>query len=130
MFDFIYQAVKEVPYGQVATYGQIAHIVKAPTPRVIGYALSALPAGTHVPWQRIVNAQGMLSPRNNHNLGATEQQILLEQEGIKFHNHQLCFKTYAWQGPTPMWIEENNIEPTALMHDNAGKPGAWINWAY
>jgi methylated-DNA-protein-cysteine methyltransferase-like protein len=80
----IYAVVKKVPRGQVATYGQIAAIAGIPRhARQVGYALHALPAEAKLPWHRVINARGEISPRTwseNHLL----QRILLEDEGVEF----------------------------------------------
>jgi alkylated DNA nucleotide flippase Atl1 len=54
--------IREVPRGRVATYGQIALLCGlAGRARQVGYALHALPPGSPVPWQRVLNARGELS---------------------------------------------------------------------
>lgn len=74
----IYAAVRKVPKGKVATYGQIAKMAGlGPRARQVGYALAAL-EDAKVPWHRIINAKGEISLRGN------EQRILLEEEGVVF----------------------------------------------
>jgi len=88
-----------IPYGQVATYGQIASIVGDPqAARTVGWALSGLPEGTQVPWHRVINAQGQISPRRYP--GAIEEQrSLLEQEGIVLDRHgRVDLETHQWEG--------------------------------
>jgi methylated-DNA-protein-cysteine methyltransferase-like protein len=66
----------------VATYGQVASLAGlAGHARQVGYALHALPGGTAVPWHRVVNATGRISPRAVPGAELV-QQILLEREGI------------------------------------------------
>jgi methylated-DNA-protein-cysteine methyltransferase-like protein len=78
----IHYVVSQIPRGRVATYGQIARLAGlSGQPRLVGYALHALPAGTTVPWQRVVNAQGAISARSSHD---TRQRQVLEGEGIRF----------------------------------------------
>lgn len=78
----ILAVVRRIPRGRVATYGQIAELAGLPGhARQVGYALSA--AGSHddVPWQRVVNARGEVSPRAE--VGWDEiQRSLLEDEGV------------------------------------------------
>lgn len=82
-YDRIWAAVKQVPRGRVSTYGRIAELVGAATPRVVGYAMAALPAGSDVPWHRIINARGEISlPRGGH--GHRRQKRLLREEGVRF----------------------------------------------
>lgn len=80
----IYAVVREIPRGRVATYGQVAAIAGLPGhARQIGYALHSLEDGSDVPWQRVINAKGEVSPRSS---GGWEgfQRHLLEEEGIEF----------------------------------------------
>jgi methylated-DNA-protein-cysteine methyltransferase-like protein len=49
----------------------------------VGYALHALPAGTAVPWHRVLNARGTLSLRREPGAELT-QRLLLEREGVRF----------------------------------------------
>jgi methylated-DNA-protein-cysteine methyltransferase-like protein len=82
-YERIYAAVRRVPRGRVATYGQIAAVAGLPGhARQVGYALHALKASTGVPWQRVINAKGMISLRPMR--GGVSQRLLLEAEGVKF----------------------------------------------
>jgi len=83
VYERIYEVVRRVPRGQVATYGQIAKIVDRCTPRMVGYAMAALRGRPDVPWQRVINAQGEISTRARGD-GALRQRKLLEKEGIRF----------------------------------------------
>lgn len=80
----IYRVVRRVPRGQVATYGQVADLADLPgCARQVGYALHALGDEGDVPWQRVVNARGEISPRARPGIEPIQQQ-LLEAEGIEF----------------------------------------------
>jgi len=80
----IYRAVRRIPPGRVAAYGEIATLAGLDGhARQVGYALHALPDGSDVPWHRVVNAKGEISPRSSgdsHEL----QRMLLEAEGVEF----------------------------------------------
>lgn len=80
----IHAVVRRIPRGRVATYGQVAQIAGlGAQPRLVGYALAALPEGSSVPWHRVVNAQGRVSARAEP--GADRlQRVRLEREGIRF----------------------------------------------
>ncbi|HET6798324.1 MAG TPA: methylated-DNA--[protein]-cysteine S-methyltransferase [Gemmatimonadales bacterium] len=79
----IYEVVRRIPAGRVATYGQIASLAGlAGHARQVGYALHALPGATTVPWHRVVNARGGISRRSVPGAELT-QQLLLEREGIR-----------------------------------------------
>jgi methylated-DNA-protein-cysteine methyltransferase related protein len=79
-----YRVVRKLPRGRVASYGQIAELAGLDGhARQVGYALHALPANSSVPWHRVVNAKGEISPRSagdSHEL----QRMLLEAEGVEF----------------------------------------------
>jgi methylated-DNA-protein-cysteine methyltransferase-like protein len=82
-YERTYSMVRLIPEGQVATYGQIACLLGAPHwARQVGYALAAL-RDAQVPWHRVVNAKGGISPRAEP--GYEElQRVMLESEGIVF----------------------------------------------
>jgi methylated-DNA-protein-cysteine methyltransferase-like protein len=78
----ILAVVARIPRGRVATYGQVAELAGLPRqPRRVGYALAALPEGSRVPWQRVINAQGRISPRAEPRWEVI-QRVLLEREGV------------------------------------------------
>jgi methylated-DNA-protein-cysteine methyltransferase-like protein len=80
----IYAAVRRVPKGSVATYGQIAAAAGLPgRARQVGYALHALPKGANVPWQRVINARGEVSDRSEPGAESL-QRAILESEGVVF----------------------------------------------
>jgi len=80
----IYDVIARIPTRRVATYGQIAELAGIPgQPRRIGYALSALRGNSGVPWHRVVNARGMISPRSVTGPDKIQRQ-LLKREGIVF----------------------------------------------
>lgn len=96
----IYAAVKKVPRGKVATYGQIAALAGMPRhARQVGYALHSLPAGSKLPWHRIINSQGKISLRGLD--GSDDwQRILLEEEGVEFGvSSRINLKKHQWQPP-------------------------------
>ena len=80
----IWAVVRRIPAGKVATYGQVAALAGLPGgARQVGYALAALPEGSDVPWQRVVNARGEVSARAE--AGADhDQRHRLEEEGVRF----------------------------------------------
>ncbi|MGD9899074.1 MAG: MGMT family protein [Calditrichaceae bacterium] len=99
IYEKIYLLVSQVPPGQVATYGQIAKMVGSCTPRMVGYAMAALPSGSDIPWQRVINSQGGVSPRSDGN-GDLRQRLLLEAEGVVFgENGRTDLEIFGWEGP-------------------------------
>ena len=97
-FAHVYQVVEMIPFGQVATYGQIARIVSHEgAARTVGWALNALPEGTHVPWHRVINARGEISQRDRAS-DEIDQRELLEHEGVRFRNGRTDLSVYQWEG--------------------------------
>lgn len=81
-FDRVYAAVKRIPCGKVASYGQIARMCGSPrSSRAVGYALHVNPYPGVVPCHRVVNREGRLAPAFAFG-GAEVQKELLEREGV------------------------------------------------
>ena len=79
----IYRAVMRIPHGRVATYGQIARVAGMPRHhRQVGHALRNLVDDGLVPWHRVVDARGRISPRSTYGEVERRQRDLLEAEGI------------------------------------------------
>ena len=84
-YDRIYAVIRRIPRGRVATYGQVAMLAGLPgQARMVGYALAALPSRSRLPWQRIVNAQGRVSPRSGGSGVEALQRAMLRREGVRF----------------------------------------------
>jgi methylated-DNA-protein-cysteine methyltransferase-like protein len=93
----VYGLVRQIPRGQVATYGQLAALLGWPrAARAVGYAMKRCPAG--LPWHRVVNAQGAISARANV-AGMMTQRVLLEQEGVPVRRGRIRLAQYRWPGP-------------------------------
>lgn len=96
LYERIYNVVRQIPAGKVATYGQVAYLVGPPcTPRRVGWALAAL--RTHVveppvPWQRVVNAKGTSSV-------GSDQIALLKEEGVTSDDdRRIDLDRFGWNG--------------------------------
>lgn len=88
----VLQVVSAIPSGRVATYGQVAALAGMPQQsRLVGRILALLPAGTRLPWHRVINSQGRIS-----NPDAARQQDRLESEGIALVNGRVSLKHYQW----------------------------------
>ena len=93
----IFAETSRIPEGRVATYGQIAALAGIPrAPRLVGQALRKLPASSDVPWHRVINAKGMISPRGRPDLELLQRR-LLEQEGVEFDDQaRVSFAEVRW----------------------------------
>ncbi|MFL6259157.1 MAG: MGMT family protein [Thermoanaerobaculia bacterium] len=100
----IYAVIRRIPRGWVATYGQIAALAGLPRrARMVGQVLRATPQEVDVPWQRVVNAQGTISPRSD-SIGWTEgyQRHLLEEEGVVFSKSgRIDLDRFLWDPDRP-----------------------------
>ena len=94
----IYDVVRRIPEGQVATYGQIASVAGLPRrARQVGYALHALLAGSNVPWHRVINERGEVSVRTANPGWENVQAQLLEEEGVVFdHQGRVDLVRFRW----------------------------------
>jgi methylated-DNA-protein-cysteine methyltransferase-like protein len=93
LYDRIYSCVCAVPPGRVTSYGAVGEIVGC-SARVVGYALHYLRHGVRpdVPWQRVINARGMISTHGN------EQRRLLEAEGVMFDvQDRVDWERFGWR---------------------------------
>ena len=98
IYQKIHEIIRLIPAGKVATYGQIAEIVGGCTARMVGYATSSIPFDSDIPWQRVINFQGGISPRSGGS-GELLQQELLEAEGVLFDQNGLTnLEYYRWKG--------------------------------
>lgn len=79
----VYKVVSMIPYGTVASYGQVALYVGVPRgARQVGWMLNALEDHTHLPWWRVVNNQGRISIKGSTH-DALEQKERLLAEGVE-----------------------------------------------
>jgi methylated-DNA-protein-cysteine methyltransferase-like protein len=96
--EAVWKLASLTPSGKVVTYGQLAGYIPCPPgvraetyrsfrARWAGSAMAVCPA--EVPWQRVINAQGMISPRR----GAESQRKLLEAEGVTFDAQERLERT-------------------------------------
>jgi O-6-methylguanine DNA methyltransferase len=93
----IYEAVKQIPYGHVATYAQVAEVAgDRKMARAVGNALHKNPDPDHIPCFRVVNAKGELAGEFAFG-GADVQAKLLEAEGIEVIDGKVDLKKYQWK---------------------------------
>jgi methylated-DNA-protein-cysteine methyltransferase-like protein len=98
LYPKIYKIVAKIPFGKIATYGQIARLAgMGKNARIIGYALSALPQQIDIPWHRVINRLGEISYSPSRNDHDNLQKQLLLAEGIKFDSvGRIDLKIYLW----------------------------------
>ena len=91
----IYEAVKRIPKGHVATYGKVAEMAGNPKmSRAVGNALHKNPDPEHIPCFRVVNSKGELAGAFAFG-GGDAQAKLLEADGIEVVNGKVDLKKYG-----------------------------------
>jgi methylated-DNA-protein-cysteine methyltransferase-like protein len=95
----IYAVVRQIPYGKVATYGQVAELAGLfGQARLVGYALYRVASDSDIPWHRVINAKGQVSESSMRYGSDHLQRSLLEQEGIVFdRNGKISLREYLWK---------------------------------
>ena len=95
-FELIYDIVRKIPRGKVATYGQVAALAgNKRWSRVVGYALHVNPAFGEIPCHRVVNRFGGLSSAFAFG-GVHVQAELLRAEGVEITDNCVDLQKYRW----------------------------------
>ena len=119
-YECVYALVRQVPPGKVVTYGQVAALLGQPrAARAVGYALRFLPAGTDVPWHRVINHRGQISLRTPPE-SPLVQRLLLEEEGVVFDAEgRVDLAVYRWQGEAGAYeaSRARGVHPPARRRD-------------
>ena len=106
-FSRIWSVVSRIPRGRVATYGQVARMAGfGRGARTAGWALHALPEGLRiggraVPWHRVINAGGRISPRGSdgESVAVLRQGTRLRRDGIRIaRDGVIDLERYGWSG--------------------------------
>ncbi|RMZ88108.1 hypothetical protein DV736_g4665, partial [Chaetothyriales sp. CBS 134916] len=114
-FNAVYEAIQQVPRGRVTSYKHIALLLGYPKrARQVGVCLKHLPDfdstlpdkfffhSDNVPWQRIINSKGGISPRGDSGLAANRQVAKLRAEGIEviegsgLEESHVDFSRFGW----------------------------------
>jgi methylated-DNA-protein-cysteine methyltransferase-like protein len=111
----IHALIREVPKGEVASYGMIASLVRGVGPRQVARAMRSAPE--NLKWYRVVTASG--APADHS--GAAEQRRLLKKEGVAFRkNGAVDWAAHRWKGPSQKWIDKNGRDIHDVMETIAG----------
>jgi methylated-DNA-protein-cysteine methyltransferase-like protein len=101
-FEAVWELVRKIPAGQVATYGSVARMLTGRTgpARSVGWALHGLPPEIvdEVPWWRVINSQGRISTSCQEHT-ADEQRARLVDEGVLFGpDDRVDLDRFGWWG--------------------------------
>lgn len=91
LHERVREVIATVPPGKVSTYGDIAAIAGAPSPRLVGRILAE--DGADLPWHRILRANGTPAPHLAH-----RQLELLRAEGVLADGQRVNLRLHRWQG--------------------------------
>lgn len=93
----IFQILAAIPLGKVTTYGDIARLAGSPrAARQVGGVLKRLPAGSKLPWHRVINRLGEISLTGDD---LDRQRHALLNEGVEVSPEgKIALKHYRWQG--------------------------------
>ena len=95
--ESIWQVIAAIPVGRVVAYGEVARMAGLPgSARHVGRCLRDLPAGSTLPWYRVVRADRSLAfPSGSQSY--LRQRSLLAAEGVVFHGEKVAAET-MWNG--------------------------------
>ena len=96
-YQSVYEIVRRIPKGRVATYGQVAYLAGNPrASRAVGYALHRNPFPGEIPCHRVVNREGRLSDAFAFG-GVNRQKLLLEEDGVEVSDGHVDLERYQWR---------------------------------
>jgi methylated-DNA-protein-cysteine methyltransferase-like protein len=136
-YETVWEIVRQVPRGQVVTFGQIAAMIPPPAgvdpefyqrvaPRWVGYAMNAVsfPDEPTVPWHRVINSKGGISLEAGSK-PAVLQRTRLEAEGVQFDSKDtIDFDRFGWDGPDDTWLREHTLLKPHSMKSPPPAPDA------
>lgn len=127
LYARIYQVVRKIPRGHVATYGQVAELAGIPGgARVAGAAMKTSKPSDRLPWQRVIGKAGKLRGRIaiHDPVGAAVQRQLLEAEGVHVGDTGLvALDVYGWLPSTERRRNEKTARANERRRERAGVTG-------
>lgn len=119
-YPAIFELVKEIPKGEVASYKMVSSLIKGSTARIVGSAMAATPPDEGIPWHRVLNSAGKISERD----GAERQRVRLEAEGVSFSKSgKIDWKKHRWNGPGEQWLERAGMDFIDFLTIQSNWPG-------
>lgn len=111
----IFALIRQVPKGEVASYGMIASLLPGVGPRQVARAMRSAPKD--IKWYRIITASGAMADHS----GAEEQKRRLKAEDVAFkRNGAVDWSQHRWRGPSQRWIDASGRDIHEIMETIAG----------
>ena len=105
-YNKVYVIVEQIPRGKVTTYGAIAEVLGMKrSSRMVGQALNAVPEGSDLPAQRVINRLGALSGAH-HFGGYARMRAMLVREGVTFKGELVNMDKHFWD-PKVVGVVDN-----------------------
>lgn len=132
----VWEIVRQIPTGQVSTYGHIASMIPTPNgadpddyaafgAQWVGFAMNAVSGidEPSVPWHRVVSGKGGIA-MSDTNPSSAIQRGRLRAEGVEFNAKELIdLAKFGWAGPDPAWSQAHGLlAPKPLVSTKKGKP--------
>ena len=93
----IYETIRDIPVGRVASYGQVAEIAGIPRgARQVGWALRQLPSDNDVPWHRVITSSGKIAFEPGSSAFRKQESLLLEED-VPVIGGRVDMQHYRWQ---------------------------------
>lgn len=129
-YEIVWLIVRQIPEGEVATYGQIAAMIPPPTgvasadysrlgARWVGDAMNAISRmdDPDIPWHRVVNGKGMIS-LPEASVAASVQRGRLRHEDVEFDTRErIPLDVFGWNGPSESWLKGYGLRPPPLLRE-------------
>ena len=127
-YKIVWEIVRQIPTGIVATYGQIAAMIPAPTgvepddydklgARWVGDAMNAVSRVDEptIPWHRVINGKGGISLPENSKSAALQRARLRAENVLLDGDERVDLDEFGWEGPDAQWIARHGLrEPRSL----------------
>jgi methylated-DNA-protein-cysteine methyltransferase-like protein len=122
--ELVWEIVRQIPAGQVSTFGQIASMIPPPDgfdeqsyarlgPRFVGDAMNAVSwrDDPNVPWHRVINAKGTISLPPDTPAAALQRARLRHEGAFAPDAESADLNRVGWEGPPQAWLDEHGLRP-------------------
>ena len=127
-YKIVWEIVRQIPEGVVATYGQIAGMIPLPEgvdpgdysrlgARWVGDAMNAVSSvdEPNTPWHRVINGKGGISLPENSKAAAIQRARLRAERVLKDNDERVDLDQYGWDGPDTRWLDVRGLKPPRTL---------------